>query len=113
MRVAIGTHKDLVVTITDEDGPVNLTGARLTFMARANDTTDPVVTKSSTDNGITVSDQSTNTGEAIVHLTPTDTEGVSPGIYLYGLVSVLNGIVTPCVDRQSIEIYQPIAEDVP
>lgn len=78
-----GTRR-LVLTVTDGDAPVDLTGTELRFMAKRQsiDADDDAVIDKATGSGITLATQADDTlGQALLAISGGDTDDLDAGLY--------------------------------
>lgn len=93
LEIKRGDDETVTVLVTDPDAadaPVDLTGATLTFMVKrrpVDPDLDALLTKTTAD-GITLSDQTANTGEATIEIDAADTDELARGLFYWELQSV-------------------------
>jgi hypothetical protein len=93
LAITRGDNETLTILVTDPDNndtPINLTGATLTWMVKrrpTDDDDDAILTKA-TGSGITLANQTTDTGEATIAIDDTDTDALAPGTFYWELQSV-------------------------
>ena len=98
-----GDTVPLHFTFRQENGTlINLTGARIRMTLKA----DPLASEFALQKDAVISNQSTNTGEALLTLTPTNTE-ITPGRYYYdveyktaagNITTIIKSIITVKTD---------------
>lgn len=93
LEITRGDDETLTVLVTDPDNnnePVDLTGAALTFMVKRRpvDIDDDALLVKTTADGITLSDQMTDTGEATIEIDAADTDALAAGLFYWELQSV-------------------------
>jgi len=78
---AIGSRWDLVVTVTKDGAPLDLTGATITAMIQSGATGHEVTVQPAT--AITLADQTTTTGQLTATFLPSETARMQPGAVGY------------------------------
>lgn len=88
-----GDSKELVITVTDDDGNfTDLSGATATWKLFRTYTTPPLVQKSTADGGITISDPLS--GQFTVNLVESDTNNIHGQYFHEARLEDLRGYVT-------------------
>jgi hypothetical protein len=101
LEITRGDDETLAILVTDPDAepandPLDLTGAALTFMVKrrpTDDDDDALLTKVTPTEIAIDPDQTTNTGQATIAITPDDTGDLASGNYYWELESLLGGDV--------------------
>lgn len=110
-----GEQRQIAVLVTkaDNSGPLDLTGYRLTWMAKPlaflPDSDPRTIVKTTTNGGIVIdSDQTANRGKALINLAPSDTATVH-GSYTMGL-RLFPGSIE--VDQETLTIQDSVVDSI-